>query len=408
MSTDNTELTFVRCPACGSLVPAVSTRCKMCGASLDFDNEIEGSSAASSSSGRVRQKTSSILNGNSPEELLADDSNQGEEVDLREGETQEFDPNMINQEDAFDPLSAYIEEVEVDGESNETTSPAESKDSDLADFFSDADADDDFSFLDEVEEVEAEEVAEEFSLSGSGEDEVSAVDQEIDSDSDFDVEADESEEEVEEDLFAGDEGDEDSDFIDNEDEEGEHEMAESPSDVDAIEEELFAVTVESGARKKGSDSKLSFSSNQDQPKSKAKKADKKKAKKEIKKEAKKETKKEAKKETKKENSIKPASKKVRARKKTGMDSITNKEVLGGRLVGWLVSYDDESGDSIELREGKCFVTSEGKRNQDIVINDDSISAPHALLRVSPSEGVLVQDLMSDHGCLLYTSDAADE
>ena len=35
MAIDSTELTFVRCPSCRSLVPAVSTRCRMCGASLD-------------------------------------------------------------------------------------------------------------------------------------------------------------------------------------------------------------------------------------------------------------------------------------------------------------------------------------------------------------------------------------
>ena len=208
MSTDNTELTFVRCPACGSLVPAVSTRCKMCGASLDFDNEIEGSSTTSSSSGRVRQKTSSILNGNAPEELFADDSSQGEEVNLKDGATREFDPNMINQEDPSDPLSAYIEEVEIEGESDESTPLEANQDSDLADFFTD-EADDDFSFLDEVDEVEADDVAEEFSLSGSAEDEISEVEQKMDNDFDtdfddeFDLEADENEE-IEEDFFAAD------------------------------------------------------------------------------------------------------------------------------------------------------------------------------------------------------------
>ena len=35
MATDSTELTFVRCPSCRSLVPAVSTRCRMCGAGLE-------------------------------------------------------------------------------------------------------------------------------------------------------------------------------------------------------------------------------------------------------------------------------------------------------------------------------------------------------------------------------------
>ena len=42
MATDSTELTFVRCPSCRSLVPAVSTRCRMCGATLDATAADEG------------------------------------------------------------------------------------------------------------------------------------------------------------------------------------------------------------------------------------------------------------------------------------------------------------------------------------------------------------------------------
>jgi len=42
MATDSTELTFVRCPSCRSLVPAVSTRCRMCGAGLEEDELASG------------------------------------------------------------------------------------------------------------------------------------------------------------------------------------------------------------------------------------------------------------------------------------------------------------------------------------------------------------------------------
>jgi hypothetical protein len=37
-SVSSTGLTFVRCPACRSLVPAVSSRCRMCGSQLKSDN----------------------------------------------------------------------------------------------------------------------------------------------------------------------------------------------------------------------------------------------------------------------------------------------------------------------------------------------------------------------------------
>ena len=37
---DSTELTFVRCESCRSLVPAVSTRCRMCGAPLEKEQDV--------------------------------------------------------------------------------------------------------------------------------------------------------------------------------------------------------------------------------------------------------------------------------------------------------------------------------------------------------------------------------
>lgn len=57
MSTDSTELTFVRCSSCRSLVPAVSTRCRMCGASLDAASD--ESAEQDDKSSRVRQRTMS-------------------------------------------------------------------------------------------------------------------------------------------------------------------------------------------------------------------------------------------------------------------------------------------------------------------------------------------------------------
>ena len=67
MTTEETELTFVRCPNCRSLIPAIATRCRMCG--TQFDKKAEGATeggaaapAAADSFGgqkqsRVRQRT---------------------------------------------------------------------------------------------------------------------------------------------------------------------------------------------------------------------------------------------------------------------------------------------------------------------------------------------------------------
>jgi hypothetical protein len=69
----------------------------------------------------------------------------------------------------------------------------------------------------------------------------------------------------------------------------------------------------------------------------------------------------------------------------------------GRLFGWLVSYENPDGRAIELREGKFFVTGNSIKATDLVIEDASISTPHALMSVSGEGGFKVQDLMSERG-----------
>lgn len=62
MSTEETELTFVRCPSCRSLVPAVATRCRMCGQALDAAHETPPATKADESrkQSRVRLKTDTV------------------------------------------------------------------------------------------------------------------------------------------------------------------------------------------------------------------------------------------------------------------------------------------------------------------------------------------------------------
>ena len=70
----------------------------------------------------------------------------------------------------------------------------------------------------------------------------------------------------------------------------------------------------------------------------------------------------------------------------------------GTLLGWMVNYStDSKGIAIELRGGRYFVGRQRLRDDDLVIADSSISTPHCLLFVSRSEGLRVQDLMSEHG-----------
>lgn len=63
MAVDETELSFIRCPNCRSLVPAVATRCRMCGFILKGAEE----SASDERPSRVRQRTVFVPSDEIPE-----------------------------------------------------------------------------------------------------------------------------------------------------------------------------------------------------------------------------------------------------------------------------------------------------------------------------------------------------
>jgi hypothetical protein len=72
------------------------------------------------------------------------------------------------------------------------------------------------------------------------------------------------------------------------------------------------------------------------------------------------------------------------------------KMRAGRLVGWLVSYEHPDGRAIELRAGRFFVTGTSIRPTDLILEDQSISTPHALMAISEN-GLQLQDLMSERG-----------
>jgi hypothetical protein len=67
-----------------------------------------------------------------------------------------------------------------------------------------------------------------------------------------------------------------------------------------------------------------------------------------------------------------------------------------KLYGWIISFDDPMGTGYELRESKFFITRAELKGSDFVLRDASVSTPHALITVG-SGGVWVQDLMSETG-----------
>lgn len=74
-----------------------------------------------------------------------------------------------------------------------------------------------------------------------------------------------------------------------------------------------------------------------------------------------------------------------------------REASTSRLFGWLVSYQDSTGASIELREGKALLTGSSLKKGDLVIDAPSISTPHAMFIMRADSGLFIQDLMSERG-----------
>jgi hypothetical protein len=78
------------------------------------------------------------------------------------------------------------------------------------------------------------------------------------------------------------------------------------------------------------------------------------------------------------------------------EAVRPNKMKAGRLFGWLVSYENQDGRAIELRAGRFFVTGTSIRSTDLILEDQSISTPHALMSITDN-GLQLQDLMSERG-----------
>jgi hypothetical protein len=71
------------------------------------------------------------------------------------------------------------------------------------------------------------------------------------------------------------------------------------------------------------------------------------------------------------------------------------------LLGWFVNYEQDSrGLAGELRAGRFFIGRQRLRKNDMVIADSAISTPHCLIAASRTEGLKIQDLMSEQGTFI--------
>jgi len=122
MSASN-DLTFIRCASCRSLVPAVSSRCRMCGNSLRPE-ESEGSDEERRSP-RVRQPTTSLTGEETEwlrEEVSAVNTDHVEEEGQQELEEQAQEALEGREPNVDEPGNESFDEAQSSGEATEAES----------------------------------------------------------------------------------------------------------------------------------------------------------------------------------------------------------------------------------------------------------------------------------------------
>ncbi len=73
----------------------------------------------------------------------------------------------------------------------------------------------------------------------------------------------------------------------------------------------------------------------------------------------------------------------------------------GNLAGWLVTFaDGPRGVSTELRAGRFFVGRQKLRGNDFIVADSSVSTPHCMITAGAQDGLAIQDLMSENGTFI--------
>lgn len=82
----------------------------------------------------------------------------------------------------------------------------------------------------------------------------------------------------------------------------------------------------------------------------------------------------------------------------------------GPLVGFLVSFDhNPNGDSFELRAGRLIVSSElGAPGSYLILDSESVSPMHAIMRISNQGEIQVLDQLSEYGTRIRIFGSGEE
>ena len=427
MATDNNELTFVRCPSCRSLIPAVSTRCRMCGASLDSTSE-RPEEPAQKPSARVRQRTMSTA-GDAELEQTRDRIREDEVVSATQqvADVSNDDPMQLD-----DPLSAYIEELEVEipddsegemeddsivaiGAEDETPqfAGAEEEESEesggYADFeprevedvetrfdyggvVSEIRSDPESGFVEGVSAVEDDDAEEVVNY------EVNEVEGGLVGPFDFNVG--EEEEEVTVEDLGDDSSEEIEDVVSSQEsvvEDVEFEIPEIAAEVQQTPERTSRSARRRRDNRSSNPDKQQRSEQQSRKEGRSGASEKESVARYEENESEEKKRFERREKQQKNVSQQGKDRKQNAPFQKKDQTPQRAPSKKGRLFGWFVSYNTPSGEGIELREGKFFITRTSLKGTDLILEDESISTPHAMVMVSTEDGLRLHDLMSDRG-----------
>jgi hypothetical protein len=146
MASETSELTFVRCPSCRSLVPESAARCRIC------NNQLEGAGNAAATDAnrpgsRVRQKTISASADELVEAFAGDDA-PPVAAPVNDRGAPPVAGGGVDEE--ADPLAAFLQEFDDEPELSVGGAPS-SKDTPAVVANDDHDEDDLDAFLDDFE-----------------------------------------------------------------------------------------------------------------------------------------------------------------------------------------------------------------------------------------------------------------
>lgn len=376
MSTDSTELTFVRCPSCRSLVPAISTRCRMCGASLDSSGKPEDQEAESRKQSRVRQRTMS-----QPRSELTSAAGQIRQEHV-EDPVDAVSAAPESEVAADDPLGSFIQEVEENGNGGapEAGVSHEQGQADYDDFSEDSPEEQGHSAP--LETVPPRE-PERYDTLGGDEDAPPAARPRV-------VVESGSRKMGKGGLSFGKSREEKSGLV-------ERDLADGAVQQPAEAQNWKTVDRPGGrpgaAERQPSDHRRGGASGDrfrvperearenvrpaTQPESRQREH-----------------------EAREERGSQPAARRPVEPQERRAEETRQAEAVKGRLFGWLVSYSNPDGTAIELREGRFFVSRNSLKQTDLIVDDPSVSTPHALINVGLDGKFQMQDLMSDRGVFL--------